>query len=77
MPTFEDMTVKELQKYNYNYFIIELTNELANKTVKDILSILKSILCYANSEYNCNPFSGICKGLIALIHIFAANLILL
>ena len=48
------MTVKELQKYNYNYFIIELTNELANKTVKDILSILKSILCYANSEYNCN-----------------------
>ena len=33
---------------------MELMEELSTKTVRDILCILKAILCYANEEYDCN-----------------------
>ena len=53
-PTFENMEIKELQNYNFNDFVMELMEELSTKTVRDILCILKAILCYANEEYDCN-----------------------
>ena len=53
-PTFENMIIKELQNYNFNDFVMELMEELSTKTVRDILCILKAILCYANEEYDCN-----------------------
>ena len=52
IPTFENIENKELQNYNFNDFVIELMKELSTKTVRDILCILKSILCYANEEYD-------------------------
>lgn len=54
IPVFDNMLIEELQNYNFNNFIIELMKELSTKTVRDILCILKSILCYANEEYDCN-----------------------
>ena len=54
LPRFKNLEIKELQNYNFNDFVIELMEELSTKTVRDILCILKSILCYANEEYDCN-----------------------
>lgn len=54
IPTFENMLIEELKNYNFNDFVIELMEELSTKTVRDILCILKAILCYANKEYDCN-----------------------
>ena len=53
-PKLKEMTISELEKYNYNDLVIELMENLSVKTVKDIVGILKSILAYANDEYNCN-----------------------
>ena len=54
MPKFMNYTIENLQKYNFNDFIIELMETLSNKTIRDIICILKSILNYANEEYNAN-----------------------
>jgi integrase len=54
MPTFENITIEELQNYNFNDFVMELMEKLATKTVRDILCILKAILYYANEEHNYN-----------------------
>ena len=54
IPTFENMKIEEVQNYNFNDFVMELMEELSTKTVRDILCILKAILCYANEEYDCN-----------------------
>jgi len=51
---FENFTIKDLEQYNYNDFVISLMKDLSAKTVKDIVCILKSILNYANDEYNSN-----------------------
>ena len=48
------MTIEELQNYNFNEFITELMKTLSNKTIRDILCIVKSILNYANEEYDAN-----------------------
>lgn len=53
MPTFGNMTIKQLKRYNYNEFTSELKDELSTKTIRDILCILKSILYYTDEEYNC------------------------
>ena len=58
MPTFDNMKLKQLQKYNFNNFITELMVELSSKTVRDIVCILKSLLYYANDEYKCNISIG-------------------
>ena len=49
-----DMNIEELQSYNFNEFITELMKTLSNKTIRDILCIVKSILNYANEEYDAN-----------------------
>ena len=54
MPTFEKFTIQELQEYNFNDFIIDSMKTLSNKTIRDILCILKSILNFANEEYDAN-----------------------
>lgn len=51
---FENILIEDLKNYNFNDFVIELMSELSTKTVRDIICILKAILCYANEEYNCN-----------------------
>lgn len=54
MPHFENKRIEELQKYKFNEFITVLMETLSNKTVRDILCILKSILNFANEEYDAN-----------------------
>jgi integrase len=54
MPTLEKVSLKELEKYNFNNIIYELNQKLSPKTVKDNICILKSILYFAEEEYNCN-----------------------
>ena len=49
-----NMTIEELQNYNFNEFMTELMRTLSNKTIRDILCIVKSILNYANEEYDAN-----------------------
>ena len=49
-----NMTIEGLQNYNFNEFITELMKNLSNKTIRDILCIVKSILNYANEEYDAN-----------------------
>lgn len=53
-PTLKEMKINDLEKYNYNDLVSELMEYLSAKTVKDIVCILKSILAYANEEYNSN-----------------------
>ena len=54
LPTLKEMTISDLEKYNYTNLVSELMEDLSAKTVKDIVCILKSILSYINEEYNCN-----------------------
>lgn len=54
LPTFKDMKLKKLQDYNFNEFIEKLMESLSSKTIRDIVCVLKSILCFAEDEYNYN-----------------------
>ena len=49
-----EKTLKELLDYDYNNLIQELMNTLSAKTVRDEMSILKSILRYAELKYDVN-----------------------
>ena len=53
-PQFERFTIKSLENYNFNEFIDELNQDYAPKTVRDILTKLKSILYYMQDEYEAN-----------------------
>ncbi len=53
MPEFQLKTLKELQKYDFNNFVEELSQELAPKTVRDIICNLKAILYFAEEKYDC------------------------
>ena len=54
LPEFKGITLKVLENYNYTEFIEDLTQDLASKTVRDIVSILKLILTYGEEKYQCN-----------------------
>ena len=47
----KDFTLKDLEEYDFNKLVENLTKTLATKTVKDILINLKSILNYIEEEY--------------------------
>lgn len=53
MKYLQGKKINELEKYDFNDLVNELSAELAPKTVKDIACVLKSILHYAEDEYNC------------------------
>lgn len=53
-PKLKDMSIEELQKYNFNELVAGWKEQLSTKSVRDILCILKAILYYGNDEYNCN-----------------------
>lgn len=48
------LNLEQLLKYNFNSFVVELMEELSNKTVKDRITVLKSILKYAEIKYDVN-----------------------
>ncbi len=47
-------SLEELENFNYNLFINELLKKYKIKTVRDIITILKSILKYAERKYDLN-----------------------
>ena len=51
-PYLQEKKMIELEKYDFNELIKELTLELSPKTVRDIICVLKSILHYMENEYN-------------------------
>lgn len=53
MPYLQGKKISELEKYDFNELVDDLFIELAPKTVRDIVCILKAILCYTEDEYNC------------------------
>lgn len=53
MPTFYKCKVKKLKRFNYEEFVEMLQEKYENKTIRDILNVLKAILKYANNKYNC------------------------
>ncbi len=52
MPKLQKKTIVDLSKYNFNDMVSELKQSLAPKTVRDIVCVLKSILCYTEKEIN-------------------------
>lgn len=50
-PYLKEKKIIELERYNFNELINELNLELAPKTVRDIVCILKSILNYIEDTY--------------------------
>lgn len=51
LPEFEEVTLKQLKRYNYNKFIHNLSIKLSKKTIRDIVNVLRAILKYANGKY--------------------------
>ena len=54
MDEFGDMNVNCLLAYNFNSLVTELMESLSPKTVKDIMTVLKSILKYGEIKYDVN-----------------------
>lgn len=53
MPELKKMNLRKLLSYNYSEYIDKLSETLSNKSVRDATNVLKAILKYAESEYNC------------------------
>lgn len=51
-PQLKSLNLKQMEKYDYTVISEDLEEDYAPKSVRDILVILKSILRYANDEYN-------------------------
>ena len=50
-PTYKNLTLKELEKYDYKNFTNNLSKNLSPKTTRDILCVLKSILHFIKRRY--------------------------
>ena len=48
------LTMDELLKFDFNFFVEKLMSDLSNKTVKDTVVVLKCILKYAEMKYDKN-----------------------
>lgn len=51
-PELGEKTLEDFQNYNINAYINSLKDSLVNKTIRDILAVLKSILRYAERKYD-------------------------
>ena len=49
---FGDRNLREIANINLNRYVEELQFKLSSKTVKDTITVLKSILKYAERKYN-------------------------
>ena len=49
-----EKNLEELLQYNFNSFVEQLMEKLSSKTVKDIMTVLKAILKYAERKYDIN-----------------------
>lgn len=49
---FRDKKINYFKEYDFNKYVDKLKENLANKTIRDIISVFKSILRYAERKYN-------------------------
>lgn len=54
LPEFKKCSLKRLEKYDFMELVDKLNKDYSPKTVRDILTKLKSILYYAQNEYEVN-----------------------
>lgn len=54
IPRLKGMSMRKLQKFDFNELVLDLMDDLSSKSIRDILCILKAILYYANDEYEYN-----------------------
>ena len=54
IPKFNKISLSNMKNYDFNQFISELEERqnLSEKTIKDIMCVLKAIACYAEEEYD-------------------------
>ena len=50
-PHFKNIKMEELQKYDFNIFVAELMKILKPTSIKNVISLLKSILAYSKKKY--------------------------
>ena len=50
-PHFEDIKMKELETYDLNIFVAQLMGTLKPTSIKNVISLLKSILYYSEKRY--------------------------
>lgn len=51
IPYFNNIEMNKLQEYNFNLFIAELVKVLSPTSIKNVVSLLKSILAYSEKKY--------------------------
>lgn len=73
LPKFKNKSLAKLKDYDFNKLVGELKEGLSPKTIRDILCILKSILSFAEQEYECH-FK---KKRIVVQKLNASNLVIL
>ncbi len=52
-PKLKELTLKKLEKYNFNELADELSKDLSPKKTRDVLCNLKSILSFIEEEFDC------------------------
>lgn len=51
-PEFYSLNLKDLENYDYNKFSAELSKTLSQKTIRDTIILLKSILMFVSEKYS-------------------------
>ena len=51
-PAFKNAQIDDLYKFDYNSYVVELSENLIASTTRNIITILKSILRYINLKYD-------------------------
>ena len=52
LPAFGNEKITKLEKYNFNDFVLSLSQNLSATTTRNIMTIVKSILQYINDKYD-------------------------
>ena len=54
VPHFKNIEMEKLQKYDFNIFVTELMKVLKPTSIRNVISLLKSILAYGKKKYGYN-----------------------
>ncbi|MBO6233067.1 MAG: site-specific integrase [Clostridia bacterium] len=54
LPYFKDTEMDELQNFDFNLFVIHLMEKLRPTSIKNVISLFKSILYYSTKKYGYN-----------------------
>lgn len=54
IPELKEVSLKDLERYDFNKIIKKWIEVLSSKTIRDIVAVLKSILRYAEDNYKIN-----------------------